>query len=88
MTSARELLRKDAAYQRQQLHQACCRILQGDDTPGRRWLLRYLRDDQIDPPPNGLPERLGMSTDRFLLPALRLLQRLRSEFPALLDEGD
>lgn len=74
-----------AAAERDHHLQACRNILNGPDTPGRRWLLRVLRQE---PPAQG-PESLGPACQGLLLPVInRVREQLITEFSSLTSGKD
>jgi len=78
-------LRRMAAAERDHHLQACRNILNGPDTPGRRWLIRVLRQE----PPAQVPESLGCACQGLLLPVIhRIREQLVTEFPSLTSGKD
>jgi hypothetical protein len=74
-----------AAVERDHHLQACRNILNGPDTPGRRWLIRVLRQES---PVQG-PESLGCACQGLLLPVIhRIREQLIAEFPNLISGKD
>jgi len=74
-----------AAAERDHHLQACRNILSGPDTPGRRWLIRVLRQE---PPVQG-SESLGYACQGPLLPVIhRVREQLIAEFPSLISGKD
>jgi hypothetical protein len=71
-------LRRMAVAERDHHLQACRNILNGPDTPGRRWLIHVLRQES---PAQG-PESLGSACQGLLLPVIhRIREQLIAEFP-------
>ena len=78
-------LRRMAAAERNHHLQACRNILNGPDSPGRRWLIRILGQES---PAQG-PESLGSAYQALLLPVInRIREQLITEFPNLTSGKD
>jgi len=84
VASARDILRHQAIAERRRIRDAVRAVLAGEDTPGRRWLIDFLRDEA----PGQIPKSLAFAADRWFASQIRpFLPQLKREFADLLESG-
>ena len=80
MMGSRERLARRVRIQQYRLREACRDLLEGPDTPGRRWLVVYLQGDAEEAP----PESLGFATSDYFRALIEPIRKqLIAEYPGL-----
>ena len=82
MTGARDRLARGVQIERYRLREACRDILEGPDTPGRRWLVAYVRGEGVGGPPESLALAASDYFDTLMCP---IRKQLIADYPDLFD---